>query len=276
MRSPALALAWSVWRRYRWGLAACAAVWLVLAALGLLLPRGVWAPATAGNEAITPVGVVVVGAFVPTIVFVFYVFSWVHGEAWLEARETGFPTRTFTLPVSTATLVAWPMLQGTAAVAITWVAWCVAVLRPAGLDAALVWPALLAAALLAWLQALAWQPFPLRFLRIIAAAPVLAAVGVGPIFALDLGTPPAVAAGVLAALLPAAYGVAVWGVARRAAATYRRGPGRRGLWGLPRGGPTAPPFSSPLQAQTWSSGAGEAWASRSWSAWSRSPGCSSS
>ena len=253
MRSPALTLAWSVWQRYRWGLAICAAVWLVLAALGLFLPRGAWAPATAGDEPIGPVAIVIIGSFVPTIVFVFYAFSWITVEAQLEARETGFPTRTFTLPVSTATLVAWPMLQGTAAVALTWVAWAGLVLRPAGMDVPLVWPALLAAALLAWLQALVWQPFPLRFLRIIVAAGVLALIDVGPAFALAYELPPVVLAGALALLLPAAYGVAVVGVART-----RRGDVPTWTWPSwvgaalgsrrPRRGA---PFSSPLQAQTW-------------------------
>ncbi len=252
MRSPALALTGTVWRRYRWGLAACAAVWLVLAALGQLLPRGAWAPAAA-DDPIPPLLIVVIGSFAPVLIFVFYAFSWITVEAQLEARESGFPARTFTLPVSTAALVVWPMLQGTAAVAFTWIAWVGAVLWPAGLDAPLVWPALLMAALLAWLQALVWRPFPLRFLRIVAAALVLTAIGMGPMFAQEFGTPPAVVAGVLAALLPAAYGVAVRGVARA-----RRGDVRTWTWPSQLVGAlvSRPPrrgagFLSPLQAQTW-------------------------
>ena len=276
MRSPALTLAWSVWRRYRWGLAARGRLagagrpWPAAAAWGVGARDGRERSHHSGGRRGRR------GVRAHDRLRLLRLFL---GPRRGVARGpgTGFPTRTSTLPVSTATLVARPMLQGTAAVAITWVAWCVAVLRPAGLDAALVWPALLAAALLAWLQALAWQPFPLCFLRIIAAVPVLAAVGVGPIFALDLGTPPAVAAGVLAALWPGGLRRRGLGVARLRAATYRRGPGRRGLWVRPsRRADRGAPFSSRSRRRRGSSGAGEAWASRSWSAWSRSPGCSSS
>ena len=65
MRSPAYALSWQVWWRYRWGLAACAAVWLVLAVLGLLLPRGMWAPAARGDDPLAPVAAVVLGLSMP-------------------------------------------------------------------------------------------------------------------------------------------------------------------------------------------------------------------
>lgn len=252
MRSPALALTGTVWRRYRWGLAVCAAVWLLLTVLGLLLPRGTWTPGPAG-EPIAPVAITVLGLFIPSLAFVFYAFSGINAETPLEARESGFPTRTFTLPVSTFTLVLWPMVQGSAAVALTWIAWVGAVLRPAGLDAPLVWPALLSAALLAWLQAIAWRAFPFHFFRIIVTAGTLAMIAMAPSFALALKTPPALLAIALALVVPAAYVAAVVGVARA-----RRGDVPTWSWpsrlfqplslGSPRMGAT---FASPLQAQTW-------------------------
>lgn len=249
MRSPALALTWNVWWRYRWGLAACAAVWLVLAALGLLLPRVASGP----EDHITPVGVMVLGLFVPAFVFTAYAFSWITSDVQLEARETGFPTRTFTLPMSTAALVALPMLQGAAVTALAWVAWAAAVLRPAGIDAPLVWPALQAAALLAWLQAIVWWSFPLRYLRVIAAAPVLTAIGLAPALGVAFETPPAVVALALAALLPAAYGVALLGVAhtRRGDAPTWTWPALLGAAVASRRSRRAAPFSSALQAQSW-------------------------
>jgi hypothetical protein len=253
MRSPILALSWQVWWRYRWGLAVCVAVWLLLAGLGLLLPRGMWAPTAPGEDPIMPVVTVVLGLFMPAFLFVAYAFSAVPLEAHIDAGETGFPTRTFTLPVRTTLLVAVPMIQGAAVAAAAWVAGAGAVIRPAGMDVPLVWPALLTAALVVWLQALMWQPFPLRFLRLLVAAPILTGIGVGPAYALAFGAPPAAIAVALAALLPAAYGVAVAGLART-----RRGdvptwtwPSRLTAALASRPARGRAPFASPLQAQTW-------------------------
>src|SRR6478672_3697057 len=189
MRSPALALMGQVWWRYRWGLAACAAAWLMFAALGLLLPRGTWSPASPGDDPLRPVAWVVLVSFVPAFIHVLYAFSYLD-EAQLEAREAGFPARNFILPVMTRTLVAWPMLQAAAVAAVTWVAWAGAVLRPVGLDVALVWPAVVTAALLAWLQALVWWPFPVRFLRCVVIALVLTVLAFVPVFGVALRLPP--------------------------------------------------------------------------------------
>ncbi len=253
MSSAAWALARSVWWPYRRGLAVCAAVWLVLAALGLLMPRGAWGPAAPENAPIAPVATVVVGLFLLAFPFMLYAFSAIPIEAPIDARDTAFPTRTFTLPVATAILVAVPMFQGATAAAAVWVAWAGAVLRPAGMKVDLVWSAVLTAALVAWLQALVWWPFPLRFLRIIVAAPVIAAIAWAPAFTLALGAPPIAVAAALVALLPAAYGVAVVGVARA-----RRGDVPTWTWPSRLAGAFArslpsrhAPFSSPLRAQTW-------------------------
>jgi hypothetical protein len=252
MRSAALALAWHVWWRYRWGLAMCAAGWLVLAALGMFLPRGAWSPALPTDEPLFPVAIVVIGSFVAALLFVLYAFSYVV-EAQLEAPEGAFPARLFLLPVTTPVLVAWPMLQGSVAAAVTWVVWTVAVLRPAGMQMPLGWPVLLTANLLAWLQAVVWWPFPLRFLRIVAAVLVLTFVGMMPLYCMVFEVPTAVWVAGLAALLLAAYGVAVAGVART-----RRGDGTTWTWPSRLAQLLAAwlhrrrvSFSSPLQAQAW-------------------------
>ncbi len=252
MRSPALALTWQVWWRYRWGLLACAAACLVLGALGSLLPPGSWAPALPAGEPLLQVIVVVIGACAATLLFVVYTFSGL-AEAQLEATEAGFAPRQFLLPVSTPALVFWPMAQGAVASAAAWLVCAGAVLGPAGVKADLVWPALLTAALLAWLQAVVWWPFPMRFIRTPVAALALTVVVTVPLIGLLLGEAPTATAVVLAALVPAAYGVAVVGVART-----RRGdvpvwtwPGRLGralVAPRPRRGGA---FSSPLQAQSW-------------------------
>src|SRR5207245_2040999 len=124
------------------------------------------------------------------LVFVVYAFSEI-GEAQLEARTAGFPARLFILPVTTPTLVLWPMLQATAAVAVTWVGWVGTVLWPAGLDLPLGWPAVLSAVVLAWFQALVWWPFPVRFLRLVVIALVVTLVWIGTIVLRGLPAPPA-------------------------------------------------------------------------------------
>jgi hypothetical protein len=254
MRSPALALMGQVWRRHRWGLAVCAAAWLVSAALVRLLPRAVWAPGP-GDGPLLPVHIVTVGPLMAALVFTFYAFS-LTVDVQLEALGTGFPARLFLLPVPTPTLVTWLMLQAAAAAAGCWAAWAVTVLWPAGQDVPLGWPALLAASLMVCLQAVAWWPFPLPFLRVGAAGLGLTLVAMTPTFGIatePLGLPRAAWVGVLAALLPAAYGAALVGVARA-----RRGdtpewtwPARLARWlgdRLPRRRAT---FASPLQAQAW-------------------------
>ncbi|HVS35565.1 MAG TPA: hypothetical protein VMS17_08285 [Gemmataceae bacterium] len=253
MRSPVLALAWQVWRPYRRGLAVCAAVWLVLAALGLFMPRGAWAPAAPEGNLIIPAAIVVSALFAAAFILMLFAFSAVPIDAQLDAGDTGFPTRMFTLPVSTAVLTAVPMVQGAAVAALGWVAWAGAVLRPVGMDVDLMWPAVLTAALVAWLQALVWWPFPLRFLRVIVVAPVLAVIAMAPAFALALGAPSVAVTAGLAALLPAAYGVALVGVARA-----RRGDAPTWTWPswlasalAWRPSTRRAPFASPLQAQTW-------------------------
>jgi len=52
--------------------------------------------------------------------YLMVVFAYGSYEADLIAPESCFPARMFTLPVRTASLVTWPMLLGTATVAILW------------------------------------------------------------------------------------------------------------------------------------------------------------
>ena len=87
----------------------------------------------------------------------------------LTARHSLYPARMFTLPVSTAALAGWPMLYGTMTLAALWVAATLLALRPSGVAAPLVWPALFAAAFLAWMQVFTWMPYGLPGLRMIAA-----------------------------------------------------------------------------------------------------------
>src|SRR5437879_13236665 len=76
----------------------------------------------------------------------------------LAARESIFPARMFTLPVTTRALAGWPMLYGTAAAASLWIATAILVRWPGGVDIYVPggWPALLEAAYLGGAEAVMW------------------------------------------------------------------------------------------------------------------------
>jgi hypothetical protein len=145
------------------------------------------------------------------------------------------------------------MAAGAAAVALFWLALAGLVLRPAGFDAPLLWPAVFLAALLAWVQAITWTPFPLPLLRILTAVPVLGGLAGGALYAHSCGTPPELLLAASAALLPAGWAAAVVGVARA-----RRGDAP--AWGWPalrrRTAAAAPrrPFASAAAALLWLEG----------------------
>src|SRR5262249_54393221 len=143
-------------------------------------------------------------------------------------------------------LVGWPMLYGVLVLGLGWVCYVRLVVWPSGSQLPLAWPALLLACCLAWLQALSWSPFPLPWLRVVAAAGVLPGVGVGALLARACEVPGGVVRGALGALTLLAYAVAVAGVARA-----RRGEAPSWGWSISWGSGEGPRFSSAGQAQRW-------------------------
>jgi polyhydroxybutyrate depolymerase len=171
----------------------------------------------------------------------------------LAARPSIYPTRMFTLPVTNAALVGWPMLYGTVAMAMLWLAVRLFGAWPSGVDMPLIWPALLGAAFLAWTQALMWMPYPLPGLRVIVIVLWLVMLDVVFFVAVDFKVPEPVMLALLAPQVPLAYLVARFAVARA-----RRGdtPDWRGIFAwrgrirhlLPLRGDQ---FPSPARAQEW-------------------------
>jgi len=249
MRSPALAIAWEFRQRHRWGLIALAGYLLVLGTIKLLIlepgqfvkldpPDG-----TAG---------VVIAPLSATFIYFLAVFSFgLAGD--LAARQSIYPARMFTLPVTTAALAGWPMLYGTAAMSSLWLATALFARWPGGIDVPLIWPALLAAAFLAWTQVLTWMPYGLPGLRVIVAVLWLAALDAVVILAIHYEAPEPLMVAFLAPQLPLAYLAACFAVARA-----RRGdvPDWRGMFArlgqiadvLPR---RRDHFPSPARAQMW-------------------------
>lgn len=252
MSSPALALTGQVWRRHRLGLTICAGVWLVMVALAFVVPPAVSHAGPEDGPLLAAHFIFLIGSFVPVISYVICAFVY-NRDGPLEDRESAFPKWTFRLPVRTASLVAWPMLQATAVTTAVWVAWNVTVLGPTGLDVPLLWPALVVAAVMAWLQAVSWYPHPLPLVRIVTLMFAVGMIALIPICGINSELGPTVWMPLLAAFVPAAYGVALVGVskARRGDTPEWTWPQR--LWkavrdSLPR---RRTGFDSGLQAQAW-------------------------
>src|SRR5215210_3033324 len=172
MRTPALAFAWEFRQRHRWGLLAVAGYLLIVATIKLVIlePGQIVELEDAHSFA-----AVVVVPLAATFTYFLAVFSFgLAGD--LAARQSIYPTRLFSLPVTTAGLAGWPMLYGSVAVAILWLATRFLAVWPSDLTVPVIWPALLAASLLAWTQALVWMPYGLPGMRVIVAMLWLATI----------------------------------------------------------------------------------------------------
>jgi polyhydroxybutyrate depolymerase len=249
MRSAAVAFAWEFQKRLRWGLIALAVYLVVLATVQFLIlgPRSPISPARSAVFAFT--------VMVPlSFAFMYLLAGFSYGLAGdLTARHSLYPARMFTLPVSTAALAGWPMLYGTATLAGLWVAATLLGLRPSGVPAPLVWPALFAAAFLAWMQVFTWMPYGLPGMRVIAAVLWLTMIDAVVFTAIELEVRETLMVAIMAPQIPLAYLAARFAVARA-----RRGdvPDWRGVFaGIGRIADVLPRarerFLSAARAQTW-------------------------
>ncbi len=243
MHSPTLALAWQLWGRHRRGLAVVLLYLVATAVVFNALPAGALEPRHGALMSIQ---------FVIGLIYAAAVFAYGF-ESQLDARESGFPARLFTLPVRTGALVGGPMLQGTAAVALLWLAWAYFVLRPAGVEVALGSTVLLAAAFVTVLQALLWSPFGLPWVRVVLAILLLPLLAVSPTLGPALGLSETALLGLYAALIPLAALTAFAGVSR---ARHGEVPDWRALFRASQPAADRPsrrraPFATPARAQLW-------------------------
>ncbi|HEX3130172.1 MAG TPA: PHB depolymerase family esterase [Thermoanaerobaculia bacterium] len=262
MRSPALAIAWEFRQGHRFALIALAGYALVLGTIKLLIP-GPWEPIRLNTPNET--AAVLIGPF--SLIFMYFLAVFSFGLAGdLTARQSIFPARMFTLPVTTRALVGWPMLYGTAAMASLWLAAVLLVVLPFGVDLPLIWPGLLAAVFLAWTQVLMWMPYGLPGLRVIVAVLWLVSLDAVVLLAIHYeATEPQMIA-FLAPQLPLAYLAACLAVARA-----RRGdvPDWRGIFARPGQLADLLPrrrvhFSSPARAQAWFEWRRQGWRLPAW------------
>ncbi len=195
--------------------------------------------------------------FVPlasTYLYLLSVFTYgLSGD--LAARQSMYPARMFTMPASTGALVGWPMLYGALAVASLWLAFRLLAVWPSGFAIPWIWPALLAAVMLSWAQALTWMPYGLPGLRVIVTLLWLSVIETIVLLALHFEAPEPVMLAILAPQVPLAYFAARFAVARA-----RRGvvPDWRAvfIWlgriaAVLAGGRRRDHFASPARAQAW-------------------------
>jgi len=249
VRSPPLAIAWEFRQRHRLALIALATYALAFVAVRLLVlgpgePLRLDPPNGIAGAVIAPLST--------AFLYFLAVFSFGLGGD-LVARQSPFPARMFTLPVTTRALAGWPMLFGTAAVASLWLVTAPFVRWSWGLDLPLIWPALLGAVFLAWTQVLTWTAYGLPGLRIVATVLWLAALDAAVILAVQLEVSEPRLVAMLAPQLPLAYLAACFVVARA-----RRGdvPDWRGAFArasriAPVLSPRPDRFPSPFRAQAW-------------------------
>lgn len=209
MRSPALAVAWEFRHRHRWGLMALSAYLIVLAIVRTVIIPG----QRVHFESDQSFALVVIVPLTATFLYFLAVFSFgVAGD--LAARQSMYPTRMFTLPVTTGALAGWPMLYGTVAMAALWFGMRFLALWPPEVLIPVIWPALLAAVLLAWTQALTWLAYPLRGMRVIVTVVWLTVIDAVVMTALQFKPPEWVMLAMLAPNIPLAYFTARFAVGR--------------------------------------------------------------
>jgi hypothetical protein len=141
-----------------------------------------------------------------------------------RSAPCGHPARMFLYPMSTARLVAWPMLFGAVAMALGWVAVAMLVLPGFGIHMPLGRGALAAAAALACLQALSWWPFGTSLAMVLAVSIIptaLITLVLWPMYIWEWGPGSAW-------VLLSVYPVAAYAVAWRGVTLDRRGDGRGG------------------------------------------------
>jgi hypothetical protein len=242
MRSPAAAIGWELWTRQRWVLVAVPAYLLVLA---FIKPAVVGPGALEPGDGFAAFGVV---PFSTTFLYFIAVFSFgLNGD--LAARQSIYPARFFTLPVATAELARWPMFYGGVAMMLLWFVASTVGRWALNMNLPWLWPAFLAAAVLAWTQVFTWMPYGLRGIRVLAATVVLITLDTLVIVAIELKVSEGVLIAFLVPQLPLAYLAAC-----RALVLARKG--HVPDWALFNRGRSArarpqPPFSSPARAQFW-------------------------
>lgn len=251
MRSPAAAFAWAFCMRHRFGFLSLGAY---LIALGVL--RFLALTAVLRLPAEWDVGFAFLVVVPGTVALYWLIIAFTFGyEGNLAGRESIYPARLFTLPVTNTALAAWPMLYGAACVALLWIATRIVAPWPVNLPITvpLLWPGLLGIVLLAWTQAITWASYPLPVMRVVVTVVGLTSVQVLSVLAIEFQASETLMVALLAPQLPLAFLVARHAVARarRGGVTDRSAAFERIGAALARRGLHRKPFANAKAAQFW-------------------------
>lgn len=206
MRSPARVFAWQFKRH----------LWPLLALTAYLVVMGVALPAIIGDRPVTFGDEVTAMVLVPwSILFFYFLAAFSFGLTGdLGARQSIYPARMFTLPITNAQLAGWPMLYGVSAMVVLLLTTVVLSRELWRIDVPILWPTVLAAVFLAWTQALTWMPYGLSGMRVVFTVAWLIVLDAIVITAIELEIPEATMVMFLAPQLPLAYLTAWYAVAR--------------------------------------------------------------
>ncbi len=252
MSSPGAALALSFSLRHRWGLVAIGVTLLAVAAVKVVTVFDRF-PLDLDPQ----VSFAIVCTVPMSLVFFYLVAVLTFGlDGDLAARQSMYPARMFSWPVTSTALAWWPMAFGTVITGLLWTLTRQLAVWPPSIQVPVVWPGLLAVVLLAWAQALTWMPYGLRGVRVVIVSLWLVTIDTIVLLALYLNASEPVMAAVLVPQIPLAYlagryavtrarcgDIPDWALGSRISAL---GLGPSAESREPRAG-----FASPLSAQTW-------------------------
>ncbi len=251
MRSPAAAFAWAFAMRHRVGFLLLGAYFVALGAVRFLaLTTGLRLPTD------WDVGFAFLVVVPATLAHYWLIIAFTFGyNGNLAGRQSVYPSRLFTLPMTSTALTAWPMLYGAASVAILWLTTRIVAPWPVNLPIAvpLVWPGLFGLVMLAWTQAITWASYPLPMMRVVVTVVGLSSVGVLSVLAIEFEASETLMVALLAPQLPLAFVVARHAVARarRGGVTDRSAAFERIGAALARRELRREPFASATAAQFW-------------------------
>lgn len=208
--TAAQAIGWELWRRHRRGFLGIGLYVAVLAAMKLII---ITLRVTVVFESDVQFAFAMVVPISCSIVYLLAVFSYgLSGD--LAAQRSMYPARMFTLPISNAALVGWPMAYGATTIVVFWGATRTLAPWPSNFAIPTFWPATLGAALILWTQAATWMPYPFRGARLVAAIVVLQAIDAVVLIALSTRSPEWVVLAITVPQLPLAYLAARYAIAR--------------------------------------------------------------
>jgi hypothetical protein len=171
-RSPAVAIAWQIWRLHRGCLIATSLV--ILAAGGLNAWVG---PGSRWSELAGTVAYVVLAL---ALILTCACFHFTEGQK--RGGFGSFPVRLFTLPVRTGWLVALPMVCGAVAVLSVYGFGSAILFLPLGRRLPLVWPSLYLLAAFFLFQMILWTLASRRYLKLLALSFATAILVLGWMF----------------------------------------------------------------------------------------------